>query len=321
MRPIIFMFPGQSSRYPEMLDKLQELFSVNRTLMEHASDLLHRDLRTHYHASNAEMFSCNRDVQIGVFLANHMFLQGLESFGVKAQYSLGLSLGEWNHLVHIGALPFETALLAVEQRGLAYDAGPEGSMASFFPIRLEELEPIIERARQFGQLEAVNLNSPRQTVLAGEHAALDEALRLASEELFVDGVVIERQVPMHASMFAPVGQQFRQVLQNLPFQSPHIPYLPNRLGQFVEHPGQQDFVELLSTHVHHPVLWQRSIDFLLEQLPQAMMVEVGAKSVLYNLFDRKWHKDVLKYKTDSRENSLEYMQTMATQILQQSSET
>lgn len=317
MRPVVFMFPGQSSRYSEMFDKLQEISSENRALMQYASDLLHRDVVAHYSATNTNMFACNRDVQIGVFLANHLFLQLIESYGVKADYSLGLSLGEWNHLVHIGALPFATALSAVEQRGLAYDAGPEGSMASFFPVTLEDLQPIIERARAVGQLEAVNLNSPRQTVLAGEHAALEEALRLASDELFVDGVIIERQVPMHASMFASVGDHFRTVLQGISFQTPKLPYLPNRLGHFVHNPTQQDFEHLLSTHVHHPVLWQHSIDFLLDKHPDAIVVEVGAKAVLYNLFDRKWHKDVLKFKTDSRENCRETLQSVADQILEQ----
>lgn len=309
--PIVFMFPGQSSRYPGMLSKLAEMSEGNLELLQQASDLLKRDLIEHYRPSNEDQYANNKDVQIGVFLANHLFLNVLQEQGVKADYSLGLSLGEWNHLVHIGALPFEVALLSVEQRGLAYDNGPRGAMASFFPISLEELEPVIEQARALGNLEVVNLNSPRQHVVAGDPKALDEAIRLADDELYIEGVIIEKQVPMHASSFAPVGDVFRNHLSGVDFRKPEIPYLPNRLGHIVDEPSQDLFVDLLSTHVHKPVFWRKSVDFLMEKHPDATLVEVGPKAVLYNLLDRKWHKGVQKYKTDTREETLAHIQEIA----------
>ncbi|MBW2457405.1 MAG: ACP S-malonyltransferase [Deltaproteobacteria bacterium] len=292
---LVWMFPGQSSRYPGMIDKLAALDPANQATLDQASELLGRDLGAHYQADNEAAYGRNRDVQIGVFLANHMFLTVLEQAGLVAEASLGLSLGEWNHLVHIGALDFPQALQAVEQRGEAYDAGPAGAMASVFPIALDELQEVCERVKDVGVLEVVNLNSPRQQVLSGETAALDKALSILEEDFYCEAVIIERQVPMHCSTFAPVGQGFRETLSTLTFAEPKHPYLPNRLGCFEEQP---DFVELLSTHVHRPVFWQRSIDFVLDRWPDATLVEVGPKKVLTNLLDRKWHKGVDKHHTD-----------------------
>ena len=125
--PLVFMFPGQTSRYPGMLDRLVELHPRNRGLLAWACEVLGRDLATHYHVDNGDAaFTRNVDVQVGVFLANHMFLVTLETAGIDAEFSLGLSLGEWNHLVHIGVLSFEDALRAVEVRGRLYDEGPRG---------------------------------------------------------------------------------------------------------------------------------------------------------------------------------------------------
>ena len=133
--PLVFMFPGQSSRYPGMLDRLAALHKPNADLLNWASDMLGRDLAAHYHADQGQAaFARNVDVQVGVFLANHMFLQTLDAAGIEAEMSLGLSLGEWNHLVHIGALGFAEALRAVEQRGRCYDEGPRGWMAAIQPI-------------------------------------------------------------------------------------------------------------------------------------------------------------------------------------------
>jgi [acyl-carrier-protein] S-malonyltransferase len=304
---LVYLFPGQSSRYPGMIPKLAGLHPANDRLLAAASDYLHRDLAALYHEDNAAAYARNREIQIGVFLANQMLLQVLDEAGLHAEISLGLSLGEWNHLVHIGALELREALLAVEQRGLAYDDGPAGAMASVFPIDLEELQAIADRTRELGVLEVVNLNSPQQQVLSGEERPLQEALRIIEEETFAQAVIIEKKIPMHCSTFAPVGERFRAHLEQVTFRRPRLPYLPNRLGEVVEAPDSRTFVDLLSTHVHMPVLWRRSIDHVVERHPDAVFVEVGPMSVLCNLLHRKWHKN-RKYCTDSREETAAHLE-------------
>ncbi len=311
---LVFMFPGQSSRYPGMLDKLCELHPANHDLLGWASDLLGRDLRRHYSGepddsgSNAELedpFARNVDVQVGVFLANHMYLRALEAHGVRAELSLGLSLGEWNHIVHIGALPFDQALRAVEQRGLLYDQGPRGWMAAIQPIAEHDLCEVVEQASERGVLEIVNFNSPRQFVIAGEQAAVEYAAELAEHEHFAQSHVIERQVPMHSSIFAPVAERFTAYLNTLDFQAPERPWLANRRGGFVEAPTQADFVELLGEHVCQPVYWRQSIDAVVAREPEAVFVEVGPMAVLHNLLHRKWHAN-RKFRTDDRDAAGEH---------------
>ena len=306
----VFMFPGQSSRYPGMLDKLVALRpTLLAPLLEEASERLGRDLRAHFAADNAQAFAKNVDIQLGVFLASHFFLTILQAEDIEADVSLGLSLGEWNHLVHIGALPFATALEAMRERGRAYDEGQRGSMASVFPMSAEELEEIAARVRDegMGVVEVVNLNSPRQQVLSGEHAALERALAILEEETFAQATIIERDVPMHCSTFAPVAERFAAFLATLDFQAPRLPYFPNRLAEPIAQPTREQWTELLSTHVCRPVLWRRSIDHILERDAAATFVEVGPRKVLFNLLDKKWLKksrypDVRKLHVDSADD-------------------
>jgi len=307
---LVYMFPGQSSRYPGMLQKLARLHPANQALLASSSEILGRDLGAHYREDNEDVFATNTDVQIGVFLANHMFLQILESEGFNADLSLGLSLGEYNHLVHINALSWEDGLRAVQRRGEAYDNGPRGAMASVFPIDLEELQEVARRASVDTDkvLEVVNLNSPRQHVLSGESEALERAMAILDDEFFARAVVIEQQVPMHCSIFEPAGHQFRTTLEDLSFAEPRLPYFPNRLGRIHGGPlTPADFVELLSTHVYHPVLWRHSIDHIVEHFPDPVFVEVGPLSVLHNLINRKWHK-VPRHHTDSTKDTAEHLQ-------------
>lgn len=293
---VIFMFPGQSSRYPKMLDRLCALSEENRDILEAASALLGRDLGAHYAAEDGG-FRTNRDVQVGVFLANHLHAATLASAGITADLSLGLSLGEYNHLVDIGALPFDEALRLVDARGRCYDAGPKGMMAAVAPIDLDTLRGVLDTIGGRGTVEVANLNSPVQHVIAGHDEAVEAALAILEDEHYVQGVVIERQAPMHTSVFAPVGTAFRPYLAATNWRTPVRHYVPNVLGRPVERPDAGLFIDLLERHVHQPVLWRQSLETLAAAHPDAVLVEVGPRAVLYNLLGRRWLSN-RKFRTD-----------------------
>jgi len=283
----IFLFPGQSSTQPDIFGTARAVDPEGTAAaLREASEVLGRDLAAHY--ANGSAFETNRDVQVGVFVCNYLHLQALRAHGIDAQLSLGLSLGEYSHLVHIGALSFADALRLVDERGRAYDSGPDGVMAAVWPVTPEELEPIIEQAREVGFVAVSNANSPTQQVIAGERAAVEEALRLLDEELFVAGRIIEERVPMHTERFKPVADAFRRALQSAPWQAPVRPYLPNTTAELVLEPTTDVFVDRLSDHVFRPVRWQQSIDAILERHPDACFVEVGPRTVLHDMLRKNW---------------------------------
>jgi [acyl-carrier-protein] S-malonyltransferase len=296
------MFPGQSSRDPAMFERLVRANPDNTRLISWASDILGRNLRAHFDPRNADtMFSLNADVQIGVFLANHLFLSMLEAEGVTAELSLGLSLGEYNHLVHIAALDFPDALRLVAARGAAYDAGPDGMMASIFPVDLATLEAVVGRAGADGQVAISNYNSPSQFVIAGERGAVERAMAILDEEESIEGVVIEQKVPMHTERFRPVAPVLRAALEGCYWMKPQLPYLPNVTGRFAPRPKPTTFVEMLTRHVYEPVRWRESIDLIADEYPEAVFVEVGPRSVLYNLMSSRW-RPFRRVKLDDQED-------------------
>ena len=192
-------------------------------------------------------------------------------------------------------------------------------MASVFPIDLDELRDIARRAAEAagGVLEVVNLNSPTQHVLSGDEAALAEARRIVEEETYAQCTVIERRVPMHCSTFEPVGRAFREHLAGVRFRRPSLPYFPNRLGRPVPEPDQATFVELLSTHVHKPVLWRASIDYIVEHHGPAdrlAFVEVGPMAVLTNLLGGRWHRGVRRLHTDSRQGTAAHLREVVREL-------
>ena len=288
--PHVFMFPGQSSRYPEMLDRIIQAWPPAYSIVDHASEVLSRDLLCLYKGGQGA-FDRNRDVQVGVFLASHLHYAALASAGVDAELSVGLSLGEYNHLVHIGAISFEDALRLVEARGRAYDLGPTGMMACVSPLELEDLLPVMKQAQQFGIVEIANYNSPTQHVVAGERAGVEALVNLVYEAYAVDAVVIEHRIPMHSSVFRPVAELLRPHLKEVQWQPSRKPYLPNVAATPLAAPTAAEIVDRLSRHVYSPVQFKASIDGIVDRYPDAVFVEVGPRSVLYNLLHRRWHKN------------------------------
>lgn len=308
------MFPGQSSRYPEMIERLLEWApGPANEVLDIASAVLRRDLRLHYTAKNKDIFATNRDIQLGVFIANQVHLLTLESAGVRSDLSLGLSLGEYNHLVHIGALAFADALRLVDARGAAYDAGPEGVMASVFPLALEDLGQVVARVRHLGPIDVANLNSPTQNVLSGARAPIEAAAAILDAEHGVECVFIEQRVPMHASIFAPVAESLRPALEAAPWCTPRAPYLPNVLGCVEPAPTGSRIAELLALHVHRPVLFRASVDYICAQYRDVAFVEVGPRAVLFNLLSRKWIR-APRFKTDDKDNPSAAIATVVAEL-------
>jgi [acyl-carrier-protein] S-malonyltransferase len=279
---IVSMFPGQNSRYPEMIDRLRRWTVCDRILQD-ASDILGRDVRSHYCSGNPQMFSRNRDVQIGVFIASYIFSRRLATDGIHSDASLGLSLGEYNHLVEIGVLSFPGALRLLDARGRAYENGPRGIMTSVFPCDREQ----VVQALPAGADISIEL-SPKHFVIGGETAAVHAAAARLEDEEFAETRVIDAELPMHSRLFRPAADEFREALEKTEWMPARKPYLPNVDGEFLAAPRREDLVDRLYRHVFNTVQWARSVAAVVNRYPDAALVEVGPGRVLYNAVSREY---------------------------------
>lgn len=282
------MFPGQNSRYPEMLDRLRTATPLTDRVLRDASDILGRNLADHYRADNPDIFLRNRDVQIGVFLANFIFARALEAENIHADASVGLSLGEYNHLVEIGALGLGSALRLLDARGAAYESAPEGLMMSVFPCEEHEVEDALAVGRTKGSVDISIRLGKNHFVLGGDPGAVEASVERLEDEAFAQSRMVDPGLPMHAPTFKPAGDSFRAALDATEWREPHAPYLPNVDGDFVENPSAAVFVDRLYRHVFSTVQWRRSVELLTRRFSDATFIEVGPKAVLHNLVSREY---------------------------------
>jgi [acyl-carrier-protein] S-malonyltransferase len=282
---LVFMFPGENSRHAGMIVKFAAMHPANGVLLEQASQIVRRDLRAQYSMANSQMFARSRDVQMGVFLASHMLLCSLRRAGIDAAWSLGLGLGEYNHLVHTGALTVEDALNLLEARGNAYDASPQGATASVFPIELPALEAALAGAAAPGVCSVAMHNAPREQALSGHREALELVLEVL-EHNFVDHSYIDERLALHSPLMEGGAARYRQALERVAWGTPRSPYVPNVLARVLAQPSRAEFVDLLARQLHEPVLWRESVDLVTASVPEPFLVEVGPKSALHDLAGR-----------------------------------
>ncbi len=286
MNPFVFIFPGQSSRYREMLARAVARSAAACAVLREASEILGRHLRKELAPEAPALFSDNRSVQVGVFLVSHIYLRELAAHGIRPALSLGLSLGEYNHLVDIGAIEFADALKVVDARGRVYAEGPPGMMTSLFPADETAVARIVS---DVGAGVAIsNFNSPSQLVIAGPRDAVTRAAALFEEREFGQAAVIEDRIPMHTIHFRAVADSLRPHLEAARWRKVAGPYIPNVAAALVHGAEPSTIIESLFHHVFLPVQWRRSIEAVLATLPGAIFVEVGPKRVLCNLLAHRW---------------------------------
>src|SRR5262249_34120483 len=225
---------------------------------------------------------------IGVFLTSYMLSSRLAQEGLHSDASLGLSLGEYNHLVEIGALSFEEALQILEARGCAYQDGPRGLMISVFPVDADQVRQALRVAADSGHVDVSIELSAKHFVLGGETEAVQATAAWLEEEAFAQSRVVDPALPMHSQLFKPAGDAFGMALEQVHWTSSKQPYLPNVEGRFLTNATRADFVDRLYRHVFNTVRWAQSVAEVVERFPDASFVEVGPKCVLYNAFRREY---------------------------------
>lgn len=287
-QPLVFLFPGQSSATPDLLLRARRAHAATESVAAAARSVLGPQRAARYLSDDGAALQSNRDVQISVFLATQMYLAALAAEGFEADQSLGLSLGEYSHLVDIKALDLESALALVDERGRCYDAAPQGVMVTVLAVDHDAVADVVERAQAHGPVVVSNYNAPTQHVLAGAPAAVTWAATVLEDEHGAHTTTIEERVPMHSPLMAEVAQAFAPVLARAPWRTPARPYWPNVTGEPMASAGAQDFVAHLTRHVSEPVRWRTSVDAVVAAHPDASFVEVGPGRVLHNMVSRAW---------------------------------
>jgi [acyl-carrier-protein] S-malonyltransferase len=292
---LVFMFPSQTSWTFATISRYHEWYPACREVLTEASDVFGRDLEAVFLQGDRTGITPMWEAQLTQFLASSMLWRVLDDEGIEADASLGLSLGEYNHLVHIGALSFAQALRLLYDRCRLYETGPEGERIVLFPVEKPLVDEAIAEHAHLGLVEIAGEFTPRIFLLAGDPEPVVRAAEWLEERCpGLHKRTLEFGLPIHCSLFREVGERYRSVLERVTFSAPKLPYCPGVLGRVLPDPTQQDFVDMLARHSSEAMLWRPSIDALVDGYEDVWCLEVGPGNLLCKQFfiDRAWHPEV-----------------------------
>ena len=291
MGGVVFLFPGQGSQYAGMSRELADSFPAARGIFEEADRALGFSVSELCFSGPEEALKLTENTQPAILTASVAAYHVLKQNGVCPDYVAGHSLGEYSALVAAGALSFVDAIRLVRKRGqYMQEAVPrgEGAMAAILGMRPGQVAEICRKATD-GKAMPANLNSPDQTVISGDAAAVKNAVEQASAAGAKRAVMLPVSAPFHSELMRPAQERLEKDLRATEFSSLKIPLVTNVDAGIITSGAKAR--EALIRQVTLPVRWEESMRELIEQ-GAATFVEVGPGRVLSGLLrqiDRSVH--------------------------------
>ncbi len=291
MGGVVFLFPGQGSQSAGMGRELADTFPAARQVFEEADRVLGFPISQMCFSGPEEQLKLTENTQPAILTVSIAAYRLLEEKGVRPNFVAGHSLGEYSALVAAGALSFADAVRLVRQRGRymqeAVPAG-QGAMAAILGMPPGRVAEICRKIND-GRVAPANLNSPDQTVISGDAAAVKSAVEQASASGAKRAVMLPVSAPFHSELMRPAQERLEKDLRATQFGDLKIPLVTNVDAGIITTGAQAR--EALIRQVTLPVRWEESLRELIEE-GAATFVEVGPGRVLSGLLrqiDRSVH--------------------------------
>ncbi|WP_298734507.1 type I polyketide synthase [uncultured Chitinophaga sp.] len=276
---VVFMFSGGGSQYFRMAEQLYQADASFKALMDEGFEKLKkktgRDFRQVLGYTNAaqvdkELINSIRYMLPALFLVEYAMAKLLMKNGIRPDYMIGHSLGEYVAACISGVFSFDDALQLVITRADLTDTVPEGGMVGV-ELSEKDVQPYL------GKLSIAAINMEDSCVLSGPK----EDIRLLTDALTRDGInftALKISIAAHSSMFDGILDDYRMAVHQVTLHAPQIPFVSNLSGKEIT-ALEATSPEYWVRHLRHTVNFVKGLEYLLERGP-ASYIEIGSGGVL-----------------------------------------
>lgn len=241
---IVFMFPGQGSQIPGMLQDVSEY-------VKKATSVLGTEPR-----DDAEALASTVWIQTALFIKGIAAAGGLMEQGITPQFVAGHSIGAFPAAVIAGTLSFEDALRIVWRRANLMDSAYSRGygMGVIIGLTRNEVEQAVALSHtQEAPVYLSNMNAAQQIAVSGSLAGISLAFEHARALGAAKTMLLKVPIPSHSPLMLSISQELSELISKVPLQEPKIPYLSNHTGRIIR--VKEKIAEDLALNVAYPVRW------------------------------------------------------------------
>ena len=294
-KKIVFLFSGQGSQYITMGKHLYQVELEFRKVIDECLALLSQKFVHVYEELSLEDSLGLTDkihqtyiTQPGLFVFEYAMATMLMKWGIKPDYMLGHSVGEYVAACLAGVFTLDQALELVAIRGQLMQQLEPGEMLS---VRLSEEEALLLTNHDVS-LAAVN--GERRCVMSGSA----KAIRYLHEQLNKKGVenrLLHTSHAFHSHMMDPILDRFAAYVERRKPKAPTMPFVSSLTGEWIT-PEQATSPRYWADHLRHSVRFHQGLNSLFSRRDETdpetalILMEVGPGNVLTTLTRQNTHR-------------------------------
>ena len=274
---LCYMLPGQGSQSKGMGESLFEEFP---DLVSVADRVLGYSIRELCLQDPGDRLVQTQYTQPALYTVNVLtYLQTVRNSGIKPEFVLGHSLGEYSALFAAEVFDFETGLRLVQKRGALMAEATGGGMAAVIGLDVDQVRQVL-RERALDMIDLANINAPTQMVISGPR---HDVLRAQAD---FEAAGAKRYVPLavsgafHSRYMRDAQAEFRAFLDGFELRPPALTVISNVEAMPYEASRTRS---LLAEQLTAPVRWVESIHYLKRRGVETFR-EIGPGTVLSALF-------------------------------------
>jgi acyl transferase domain-containing protein/NAD(P)H-dependent flavin oxidoreductase YrpB (nitropropane dioxygenase family)/NAD(P)-dependent dehydrogenase (short-subunit alcohol dehydrogenase family) len=290
---VAFLFPGQGSQYVGMLRDLAIQFPEVRKQFELGDRALRAELST---ALSSYVFPpptfTPQELQIrqknltetniaqpALGAAGLAMFRLLGSLGLRPYSVAGHSYGEYVALCAAGVFTEQMLMKISQARGRLIREGTTSESGTMAAVDTNAAS-VRDLLRGLDDVWVANLNSPRQTTIAGTSRAVENACqRIKAAGIPYHPLPVA--CAFHSPIISGVKERLAEWLAQVEFVKPSLPVFSNSTARPYSE-SVRDFANILAEHMVRPVDFAGEINAMYEAGAR-IFVEVGPRNVLTGL--------------------------------------
>jgi [acyl-carrier-protein] S-malonyltransferase len=272
---IVFMFSGQGSQYLGMGKDLYELYDSVKKIFHQAEAITKYPIRKIMFEDEL-LLNNPLYTQVCMFTLYQAILTLLNEKEISADYSFGLSLGEYGAYLHNNVFDFARGIEIIKQRSICMNdatKNSKGIMSAIIGLNAETLDEIIKDID--GYIKIANYNTYQQLVVSGSESSVLHLNQVALERGAKRAILLNVGGAYHSNLMQEAANSFRRYLQDVVLKEPSKKLFINATGKLYEKDIKENLVNHLTESVRFYQIVEQAIDLGINTY-----IEIGPKRTL-----------------------------------------